>query len=75
MSQNPRAKDLLEGKTLKVILEELVAAYGWENLGQTVNINCFMFDPSLSSSLKFLRRTPWARYRVENLYRSHVKQL
>jgi len=58
----------LHGKTLKIILEYLFAYYGWEGLGQHVKINCFLKDPSIDSSLKFLRRTPWARAKVEELY-------
>lgn len=53
------------------MLTQLVAAYGWPELGRRVRIRCFQFDPSISSSLKFLRRTPWARVEVEQLYRSH----
>ena len=62
------SKDPLEGKTLKMILEELVQHFGWEGLGQEISINCFINDPSINSSLKFLRRTPWARAKVEALY-------
>ena len=58
----------LHGVKLKDILEELVDAYGWDKLGQTVRIRCFNYDPSINSSLKFLRRTPWAREKVEELY-------
>jgi uncharacterized protein (DUF2132 family) len=58
----------LHGVTLAAILEHLVAAYGWEELGQQIEIRCFTHDPSVASSLKFLRRTPWARERVESLY-------
>ena len=58
----------LHGKTLEMILETLVDVYGWDELGARVNINCFNFDPSIQSSLKFLRKTPWARKKVENLY-------
>ncbi len=58
----------LQGKTLEMILNELVAHYGWETLGQHVRINCFQVDPSIKSSLVFLRRTPWARTKVERLY-------
>ncbi|MEI8223749.1 MAG: VF530 family protein [bacterium] len=58
----------LQGKTLEMILNELVAHYGWEPLGQYVRINCFQVDPSIKSSLVFLRRTPWARTKVERLY-------
>lgn len=58
----------LHGKKLEQILKELVEAYGWEYLGDRIRIRCFHFDPSIKSSLKFLRRTPWARTKVENLY-------
>ena len=62
------AKDPLHGRTLKSILEELVEHHGWEPLASVVNIRCFSVNPSVSSSLKFLRRTPWARARVEQFY-------
>ena len=62
------SKDPLHGKTLKAILEELVAHQGWETLASVVNIRCFRVNPSMSSSLKFLRRTPWARDKVEQFY-------
>ena len=58
----------LHGVKLKDILEDLVARRGWEDLSQQVRIRCFTHDPSISSSLKFLRRTPWARAEVEALY-------
>ena len=58
----------LHGITLKKILEELVINVGWEEMGRTVDIRCFNFDPSLESSLKFLRRTEWARLKVEEMY-------
>lgn len=61
-------KDPLHGKTLQVILTELVAHFGWETLGQHIPINCFNSNPSINSSLKFLRKTPWARKKVEELY-------
>ena len=60
--------DPLHGKTLKYIVTELQQKYGWQKLGQLVKINCFNKDPSLNSSLKFLRKTPWAREQVEQLY-------
>ncbi len=65
----PRTKDPLEGVTLEALLTELVNHYGWENLGQQVPIRCFQIDPSIKSSLTFLRRTPWARSKVEQIYR------
>lgn len=58
----------LHGKTLEMILVSLVDHYGWEQLGHRININCFNNDPSIQSSLKFLRKTPWARKKVEDLY-------
>ena len=58
----------LHGVKLATIVEELVEIYGWEELGQRIRINCFNSDPSVKSSLKFLRRTPWAREKVEQLY-------
>ena len=60
--------DPLHGVTLKVILTELVQHYGWEEMGRRIDIRCFTHDPSVSSSLKFLRRTPWARDKVEEMY-------
>jgi uncharacterized protein (DUF2132 family) len=66
---NPRSSpDPLHGLTLEVIVTALVAHFGWEELGRRVEIKCFNVDPSVRSSLTFLRRTPWARTKVENLY-------
>jgi uncharacterized protein (DUF2132 family) len=62
------ASDPLHGVTLKTIVTELYEKYGWEKLGQLVTINCFTTDPSINSSLKFLRKTAWARNKVEELY-------
>ena len=61
-------KKTLDGITLEFMLTELVAELGWETMAQHINIRCFTSDPSIPSSLKFLRRTPWARTRVEDLY-------
>lgn len=61
--QNP-----LHGVTLEMIVTRLVAHYGWEELGRIIRVNCFNADPSIASSLKFLRKTPWARSKVESLY-------
>ena len=58
----------LHGKTLKSILEELVNHFGWEQLGEIIKVNCFTINPSVNSSLKFLRKTDWARKKVEQLY-------
>lgn len=67
----PASKDPLHGVTLETLLTELVAHHGWAELARQIEIRCFMFDPSILSSLKFLRRTPWARAKVEELYRRH----
>ena len=64
----PQPKNPLHGITLEKILTALQAHYGWEELGRQIDIRCFTHDPSIASSLKFLRRTPWARERVESLY-------
>ena len=60
--------DPLHGKTLESILNYLVENVGWEELGKRININCFKSNPSIKSSLTFLRKTPWARTKVEQLY-------
>ncbi len=65
--------DPLEGKTLESIIRELYEHFGWEGLEKQVSINCFKTDPSIKSSLKFLRRTPWARTKVENVYLSFIQ--
>ncbi|NNL32708.1 MAG: DUF2132 domain-containing protein [Flavobacteriaceae bacterium] len=63
----------LHGVKLEQILNELVAHYGWEYLGHMIKIKCFNNDPSIKSSLKFLRRTPWARNKVEQMYLNMLK--
>ncbi|MHB0981322.1 MAG: VF530 family protein [Thermoleophilia bacterium] len=63
-----QSNDPLHGVTLETILRKLVDHYGWNGLAKRVDINCFKSDPSMSSSLKFLRRTPWARKQVEDLF-------
>lgn len=63
-----RKQDPLHGITLKAIVTHLEEKYGWEDLGKRINIKCFTNDPSINSSLKFLRKTPWAREKVEALY-------
>jgi uncharacterized protein (DUF2132 family) len=65
--------DPLHGITLERIVTELVAHLGWEDLGQHIRINCFNSNPSIQSSLKFLRKTPWARKQVEDLYVRMIK--
>ena len=71
MSGQPN--NLLHGVTLETILTQLVERYGWEELGSQITIKCFTDDPSIKSSLKFLRRTPWARKKVEELYVRPIK--
>ncbi len=63
-----KSNDPLHGQTLEMILNDLVAQFGWVELGRRIKIRCFNSDPSVQSSLKFLRKTPWAKKKVENLY-------
>ena len=65
---HPHPKDPLHGVTLETVVRTLVERYGWEELGLMINIRCFQNDPSIRSSLTFLRKTPWARSKVEELY-------
>jgi len=67
MNKN-HSQDPLHGVTLKEIVTQLIEEYGWDELGNRITIKCFTNDPSISSSLKFLRKTPWARQKVEELY-------
>jgi len=64
----PRSNDPLHGITLERVVTELSARFGWEELGRRVPVRCFLFDPSVKSSLTFLRKTPWARAKVEEIY-------
>jgi uncharacterized protein (DUF2132 family) len=73
MSEN--ANDPLHGVTLEMILTTLVEQYGWQKMGSTVDIRCFTNNPSIRSSLQFLRKTPWARTKVEEMYLSHTMGL
>ncbi len=68
LAKNRSSKDPLHGVKLEQIVSKLVERYGWSELGKRINIRCFNSDPSVPSSLKFLRRTPWARKKVEALY-------
>ncbi len=63
-----QANNPLHGITLEMMLTHLVEYYGWEEMGSLIRIRCFTYDPSIKSSLAFLRKTPWARKKVENLY-------
>ncbi|OQK15301.1 transporter [Methyloprofundus sedimenti] len=67
-ANKPRIHDPLHGITLEKIVTSLVEQYGWEELGRLIKIKCFTSDPSITSSLKFLRKTPWARQKVETLF-------
>ena len=73
MPDQPR--NPLHGLTLEAILTGLVAQYGWPGLGERIPVRCFLSDPSLKSSLAFLRRTPWAREKVEGLYLFMLRDL
>jgi DNA-binding protein VF530 len=67
-SASVRKVDPMQGMKLETILQELVAYFGWEEMGYRINIRCFNEDPSIGSSLKFLRKTPWARKKVDTLF-------
>ena len=66
--ENSQPNNPLHGITLEAIIQHLVAVYGWEELASRININCFKSNPSVKSSLAFLRKTLWARHKVEDLY-------
>ena len=68
--ENQKSNDPMHGIKLEQIVRDLVDYYGWKELGEIIDINCFNINPSVKSSLKFLRRTPWARAKVENLWLS-----
>lgn len=74
MTEPARRIDPLHGVTLEMMLERLVAALGWEAMGRKIAIRCFTDDPSIKSSLTFLRKTPWAREKVERLYLQTTKR-
>jgi uncharacterized protein (DUF2132 family) len=68
MSPEPQKNNPLHGLTLEMMLTRLVERFGWEDLAKAIPIKCFSNDPSIASSLKFLRKTPWARQKVEHFY-------
>lgn len=70
-----KSNDPLHGKTLEMILTDLVELYGWGEMARRIRINCFSFEPSIKSSLTFLRKTPWARQKVETLYIWSIKKI
>ena len=74
MTETPQPNNSLHGVTLEMIVTQLVKQYGWEELSKRIPIKCFTNDPSIKSSLKFLRQTPWARKKVEELYLSTLKK-
>jgi len=71
--QEEQPNNPLHGKTLEYILNFLVKRYGWEELGDRIPVNCFLFDPSIKSCLTFFRKTPWARKKVEDLYLESIR--
>ena len=71
---NVQPNNALHGITLEMILNHLVEKYGWDELGRRITIKCFTNDPSIKSSLKFLRKTPWARKKVEDLYLDSISE-
>ena len=71
---NEQPNNALHGITLEMILNHLVEKYGWVELGERITIKCFTNDPSIKSSLKFLRKTPWARKKVEDLYLNSISE-
>jgi len=75
MPASEQPKNPLHGLSLATILDELVAQYGWQELSFQIKIQCFTNNPSVASSLKFLRRTPWAREKVESYYLWHLREL
>jgi uncharacterized protein (DUF2132 family) len=74
MSPNPQPNNPLHGITLEMILTQLVQQYGWAELSKRILIRCFYNEPTIKSSLKFLRRTPWARKAVEDLYLNSISK-
>ena len=74
MAPNPQPQNPLHSITLEMILTQLVQQYGWAELSVLIPIGCFSNEPSIKSSLKFLRRTPWARKKVEDLYLNSVSK-
>ena len=73
--QDEHKNNPMHGINLKQIMNTLVEHYGWDRLGQRIDIRCFHYDPSINSCLKFLRKTPWAREKVEDLYLQTIKKI
>ena len=74
MQDQQPSKDVLHGLTLEKIVTHLFESIGWEELGKQINVNCFISNPSVQSSLKFLRKTPWARIKVEDFYKYALRK-
>jgi len=74
MEPTNTSKDPLHGVTLEKIITQLVDSFGWDELGYQIRINCFISNPSVQSSLKFLRKTPWARTKVEEFYKDALRE-
>ncbi|ASZ11972.1 VF530 family protein [Chitinophaga pendula] len=74
MEAGHTSKDPLHGVTLEKLIIRLVDSFGWDELGYHIRINCFISNPSVPSSLKFLRKTPWARTKVENFYKDALRE-
>lgn len=74
MHPEGKSNDPLHGLTLEKIVTHLMESYGWETLGEEIPINCFLHEPSVKSSLKFLRKTPWARTKVEDFYKYSLRK-
>lgn len=76
MTEDPRTPrtDPMHGITLETMVTQLYERHGWVEMGRRIHVRCFILDPSVSSSLKFLRRTPWARQKVEAWYREELEQ-
>lgn len=74
MTSHTQPRNPLHGLTLERMLTDLVDYYGWAELGERIPVRCFNFDPGMSSSLRFLRKTPWAREKVEQLYLYTLRQ-
>ena len=74
MQDQQPSKDVLHGLTLEKIVTHLFESIGWEELGKQINVNCFISNPSVQSSLKFLRKTPWARTKVEDFYKYALRK-
>jgi uncharacterized protein (DUF2132 family) len=75
ISPTTQPENPLHGLTLEAIVTALAAHYGWDGLGERIPVRCFTQDPSVASSLKFLRKTPWAREKVEGLYLFMLREL